>query len=374
MADSAQPRANAAMLPALEGRGVTLLGQVAEAGAAGAAFVVTAADRKPVSVSMNAGTQADAPLAAGHWVDVTGVVQHGKVVAVRERAGRRGARAPARPRQRTARARPKRARRARARRHRPGAEANDRSGGSALSRVRARARASVRACAKRSAITNRSARGAGHERRKRASRAPRRCICARIRSSRRAAMRARIEPYMSRPPPRGSTRAAAPPSADHSPAVSAAPAQSTINHLPSPIDLDLYNQRVVRARHLPLVAIRAVRTRCPNRDSLAWASAPAALPRAPQGDHLLAGLPARLLRVKGGAWRARAADFNCTNAFPLAPSSRRCPAAYLPDMRRCHLALPQARELAGQQHERGAAARVEHRARAGPQLEAARCA
>jgi hypothetical protein len=94
MAETTQPRANAAMLPALEGRGVTLLGQVAEAGA-GAAFVVTSADRKPVSVSMHAGTQSDSPVAAGHWVDITGVVQHGKVVAVRAARVRAFARARA---------------------------------------------------------------------------------------------------------------------------------------------------------------------------------------------------------------------------------------------------------------------------------------
>ena len=80
---ASEPRVNAAMLAALEGRVVTLLGQVSDAPAGGAALTVTASDKKPVAVALAGGAAIDAPLAAGHWVDVTGVVQNGKVVAVR---------------------------------------------------------------------------------------------------------------------------------------------------------------------------------------------------------------------------------------------------------------------------------------------------
>jgi hypothetical protein len=79
----AEPRVNAAMLASLEGRGVTLLGLVAESSAGGSALVVTAADKKPVSVTVAPAGVVDAQVAAGHWVDITGTVQHGKVVAVR---------------------------------------------------------------------------------------------------------------------------------------------------------------------------------------------------------------------------------------------------------------------------------------------------
>lgn len=71
---------NAGMLAGLEGRAVTMACVVTEA--AQGSMTVTAADKKPVSVSLGAAT-VDAALAAGHHVDVAGTVQGGKIVAVR---------------------------------------------------------------------------------------------------------------------------------------------------------------------------------------------------------------------------------------------------------------------------------------------------
>jgi len=76
----AEPRVNAGMLAGLEGRAVTMACVVTEA--AQGSMTVTAADKKPVSVSLGAAT-VDAALAAGHHVDVAGTVQGGKIVAVR---------------------------------------------------------------------------------------------------------------------------------------------------------------------------------------------------------------------------------------------------------------------------------------------------
>ena len=78
----ASPRVLASQLPSHEGRSVTLLGLAASAPADAPTATFTAADGKQVIVSLGQAAHASA-LVAGMPYDVVGVVQQGRINAVR---------------------------------------------------------------------------------------------------------------------------------------------------------------------------------------------------------------------------------------------------------------------------------------------------